>query len=183
MINKVYLEPRILKKLSEGFGDNNPKGVQLTSFMDKDFYALFLRGISNANFIKKDVRDMHSFFEAKNTKLNSFSTREFLSFCSVLSGKKIKKAECSLRMFMKGCYTLIHEETAKKGIEFFFDLTPKWNEKFGGQITYLAYDGSKGITPQYPNNLILAESGRSYVKYVNSFAGSEGRLIVYGRLE
>ena len=86
-------------------------------------------------------------------------------------------------MFMHRSYTLIHEETAKEGIEFFFDLTPRWSDKFGGQITYLAYDGSKVVTPQYPNTLILAEGGRSYVKYVNHLAKSDGRLIIYGRLK
>lgn len=183
MINKIYLEQKVIEKLSEGFRNNAPRGMQLTSFMDKDSYALFLKNISNANFIKKEIRDMYSFFEAKPAALSFFKTKEFLSFCSALSGKKIKKSEPSLRMFMHGSYTLIHEETAKKGLEFYFDLTPKWNNDFGGQIVYLAYDGSKVITPQYPNTLILAESGRSYLKYVNHLAGSEGRLIVYGKME
>jgi len=183
LINPIYLKKEILDKLKKEFRKNNPKSMQLTSFMDSKSYTLFLKLISNANFIKKEVRDMHCFFEAKNTNLKLFNTKEFLSFCSALSGKKIKKSEPSLRMFMKGCYTLVHEETAKKGIEFFFDLTPKWNERFGGQVTYLTYDGSKVITPQYPNTLILAESGRSYVKYVNNNAKSEGKLLVYGKLK
>lgn len=183
MINEAYLEPKILKKLSEEFKNNNPRGMQLTSFLDSKSYSLLLKSISSASFIKKEIRDMYSFFEAKNISLDFFGTKEFLSFCSVLAGKKIKKDECSLRMFMRGCYTLIHEETAKKGIEFFFDLTPEWNNGLGGQITYLSYDGSKVITPQYPNTLILAEGGRSYIKYINHLVKSKGKLMVYGRLK
>ncbi len=183
MINKAYLEPKIIEKLSEGFKNNNPKGIQLTSFLESKLYASFLKQISNAKFKKNEIREMYSFFEAKNADLAIFNSKEFLSFCSILSGKKVKKAECSLRMFMRGSYTLIHEETAKEGIEFFFDLTPKWSDRFGGHITYLSYDGSKVVTPQYPNTLILAEGGRSYVKYANHLAKSEGRLMVYGRIE
>ena len=183
MINNVYLKESTLEKFKEMFQDNNPKGIQITSFMELDSYHEFLKSISSASFRKNEVRDMHSFFEAKPKALKFFNSSEFISFASKITGKKLKKAECSLRMFMKGCYTLIHEETSKAGLEFFFDLTPKWNKKFGGQIAYLAYDGSKVITPQYPNTLILAESGRSYAKYVNHLAGSEGRLIVYGKLK
>lgn len=183
MINNIYLKKSTLEKFKKIFQENNPRGMQLTSFMDKDSYALFLKNISNANFIKNEIRDMHSFFESKPKALKFFNSPEFISFTSKIAGKKLKKAECSLRMFMKGCYTLIHEETSKLGLEFFFDLTPKWNDSFGGYIAYLSYDGSKVITPQYPNTLILAESGRSYVKYVNSNAKSEGRLLVYGKLK
>ena len=183
MINSIYLKKEILDKLKREFRKNNPKSMQLTSFMDSKSYTLFLKSISNANFIKNEIRDMHCFFKAKNANLKLFSTKEFLSFCSALSGKKIKKSELSLRMSMKGCYTLVHEETAKKGMEFFFDLTPEWNDSFGGQIVYLAYDGSNVITPKYPNTLILAESGRSYIKYVNNNAKSDGRLLVHGKLK
>ena len=182
MINPVYLKPEILDKLRQGFKENNPKGMQITSFMDLKSYASFLKKISEAKFQKNEIRDMHSFFESKPDALAFFNIPEFLSFASVLMGAHLTKSDYTLRMFMKGCYTLIHEETAEEGIEFFFDLTPKWDNKFGGNITYLAYDGSKVITPQYPNTLILAESGRSYIKYVNHLAKLEGRLIIYGKL-
>ena len=183
MINKAYLKESTLEKFKEIFQDNAPKGIQITSFMELDSYHEFLKSISSASFRKNDVRDMHSFFEAKPKALKFFNSYKFISFASKITGKKLKKAECSLRMFMKSCYTLIHEETSKSGLEFFFDLTPKWNDSFGGYIAYLSYDSSKVITPQYPNTLILAESGRSYVKYVNSNAKSEGKLLVYGKLK
>ncbi len=38
------------------------------------------------------------------------------------------------------------------------------------------------MIPPAPNNLVIADAGRSYVKYVNSLAGQEGRLVVYGTL-
>ncbi len=183
MINKIYLKKSTLEKFRRIFNENNPKGIQITSFMEPDFYSKFLKGIINSKFQKNEVRDVHSFFEAKPGALKFFNSPEFISFASKIAGKRLKKAKCSLRMFMKGCYTLIHEETSKAGLEFFFDLTSKWNDSFSGYIAYLSYDGSKVITPQHPNTLILAESGRSYVKYVNSNAKSEGKLLVYGKLK
>ena len=182
LIHLIYLKPEILDKLRQVFKENNPRGIQITSFMDLISYKFFLKEISKVKFQKNKIMDMHSFFESKPDALNFFNSPEFLSFASILTGKHLTKSDCSLRMFMKGCYTLIHEETAEDGIEFFFDLTPKWDNEFGGYTAYLAYDGSKVITPQYPNTLILAESGRSYVKYVNHLAKSDGRLVVYGKL-
>ena len=146
-------------------------------------YHEFLKNISSSSFQKNEIRDMHNFFEAKPDTLKFFNSREFISFASKITGKRLKKAKSSLRMLMKGCYTLVHEEASKPGLEFFFDLTPKWSNSFGGYIAYLSYGGSKIITPQSPNTLILADSGRSYVKYVNSNAKSGGRLLVYGKLE
>lgn len=183
MINNIYLKKSTLEKFREIFQDNNPKGIQITSFMELDSYQQFLKRISSPSFQKKEVRDMYSFFEAKPKAMKFFSSSEFISFASKITEKKLKKAECSLRMFMKGCYTLVHEETSKPGLEFFFDLTSKWNDSFGGYIAYLSYDGGKVITPQHPNTLILAESGRSYVKYVNSNAKSDGKMLVYGKIK
>ncbi len=94
-------------------------------------------------------------------------------------GKKLAKADCTLRIFLAGSYTLLHDN-ARKGIELYFDLTPQWSNEAGGAIVYLTAAGEKLAIPPSPNTLIIAEAGRSYVKYVNNLAGEEGRLVVYG---
>ena len=183
MINPKLLKPKIMEELSGGFKENNPKGVQVQGFMDLAAYKRFLAVVAKVKFKKSEVRDMHSFFEAQSPALKFFSSREFLSFAAAVAGKKIAKAECSVRIFLSGCYTLMHDKAAAaKGMEFYFDLTPGWNNEAGGAIVYITAAGEKLAIPPSPNTLIIAKAGRSYVKYVNHLAGEEGRLVVYGRL-
>lgn len=181
LINPKILKPKVMKELSSGFRENNPKGVQVQGFLEPECYLQALSEIGSAGFKKSEQRDTHSYFETKHPALAFFSSKEFLSFASAVAGKRLAKAECSLRIFMAGSYTLLHDK-AQKGIEFFFDLTPEWNDEAGGAIVYLTVAGEKLAIPPSPNTLIIAEAGRSYVKYVNHLAGDDGRLVVYGRL-
>ena len=184
MINPALLRPKVMKALKENYRQNNPKGVQIQGFMDAESYKKFLAAIAKVNFRKAEIRDTHSYFEADLPTLKFFSSNEFLSFADTITGKKLKLTNCSLKIFMAGCYTLMHDEAAnKKGIEFYFDLTPQWNNKSGGAIVYLTKAGEKLAIPPSPNMLVLAGSGESYVKYVNHLAGDDGRLVVYGMLE
>lgn len=181
MINPRILKPKVMKELSSGFTENNPKGVQVQGFMEPTAYKKFLAAIAKAKLKKSEVRDTHSYFEADSPALKFFSSREFLAFAAAVTGKKLTKARCSVRIFLKGCYTLLHDEAAAaKGLEFYFDLTSQWMQAWGGSTVYLTDNGEKLILPPSPNNLIIAVAGKSYVKYVNHLAGEEGRLVVYG---
>ena len=172
-----------MKALKENYRQNNPKGVQIQGFMDAESYKEFLAAIAKVSFEKAEIRDMYSYFEANSSALKFFSSNEFLSFAAAITCKKLKLTKCSLKIFMAGCYTLMHDEAAKKGIEFYFDLTPQWSDSSGGMIVYLTKAGEKLAIPPSPNMLIVAETGRSYVKYVNHLAEDDGRLVVYGMLE
>lgn len=185
MINQKILKSNIMAELKSGFRGNNPKGVQVQGFMDAESYKKFLAAVTNADFKKSEVRDTHSFFEAKSDTLKWFGSKEFLSFASSVVGKKLAKASSALRIFLAGSYTLMHDEaTAEKGIEFCFDLTPQWRQDWGGSTVYLTDAGEKLVLPPAPNNLVINESSRrSYVKYVNNLAGKEGRLVVCGVLQ
>ena len=184
MINPALLRPKVIKALKENYSQNNPKGVQVQGFMDAESYKKFLAAIAKVNFKKAEIRDTHSYFEVESSALKVFNNNEFLSFAAAITGKKLKLINCSLKIFMAGCYTLMHDEAAnKKGIEFYFDLTPRWSDSSGGMIVYLTKAGEKLAIPPSPNMLIVAETGRSYVKYVNHLAGDDGRLVVYGIFE
>ena len=184
MINPALLRPKVMEALNENYRQNNPKGVQIQGFMGAESYKKFLAAIAKVNFRKAEIRDMYSYFEAQSPAMNFFSSKEFLSFAAAVTGKKPKAANCSLRIFMAGCYTLLHDEAAdKKGAEFYFDLTPQLSAKSGGEIIYLTKEGQKLMIPPSPNMLVLAGSGRSYVKHVNHLAGDKGRLVVYGLIK
>ena len=172
-----------MEALKENYRQNNPKGVQIQGFMDAESYKKFLVAIAKVNFRKAEIRDTHSYFEADSPALKFLSNNEFLSFAAAVTGKKFKSANCSLKIFMAGCYTLMHDELPKSKIEFYFDLTPRWSDSSGGMIVYLTKAGEKLAIPPSPNMLIIAETGRSYVKYVNHLAGDDGRLVVYGIIE
>ncbi len=183
MINLKLLKPKVMKELSSGFAENNPKGVQVQGFMEPESYKKFLAAVAKAKLKKSEVRDTHSYFEADSPALKFFSSREFLAFAAAVTGKKIKKVTCSVRIFLKDCYTLMHDEKKASGIELFFDMTPQWMQEWGGSTVYLTDSGEKLILPPSPNSLIIAVAGKSYVKYVNHLAGNEGRLVVYGTMK
>ena len=183
MINPKILKPKVMDELRSGFRDNNPKGVQVQGFMDAESYREFLAAVANAGFKKSEIRDMHSYFEANVAALKFFNSKGFLSFASAVTGKKFRKATCSLRMFMYGSYTLLHDYLEKGRVEFFFDMTSKWNNSSGGATVLLTDEGEKLMLPPAPNTLVIGESGKSYVKRVNHLADNDGRLIVYGILD
>ena len=182
MITAAYKKPVFLKEFAKGFGENNPQGIQIMSFFDGVSYARLFHEIKGVKFKKEEIRDMYSYFAAA-VPSGFFNTAEFLSCASVVTGRCLTQADCSLRMFMHGSFTLMHEENAGEGIEFFFDLTPAWNHTHGGNIVLLADDNAPLFAPHAPNSLILGMKGRSYVKYVNVNARLEGRMMVYGTLK
>ncbi len=182
MINPKILKPKVMEELKSGFAYNNPKGVQVQGFFEPECYRQALSDISNADFKKSEQRDTHSYFEAKHPTLVFFNSKEFLSFASSVVGKTLTKAECSLKIFLSGSYTLLHDNPVK-GIEFYFDLTPEWNAEWGGSTFFLTPEGEKLMLPPTPNTLTIAEAGKSYVKYVNCLAKLEGRLVVTGILK
>ncbi len=186
MINPKLLKPKVMKELSSGFKENNPQGVQVQGFMDAESYKKFLAVIANVKFKKSEVRDTHSFFEANHAALEFFNSKEFLYFASVVTGKKLTKAECTLKIFLAGSYTLLHDnpnDNPKRGIELYFDFTPGWKAEWGGATFFVTKEGEKLMIPPAPNTLVIAEARRSYVKYVNKLAWGEGRLVVSGTLK
>ena len=180
MISENLTSEKIMKVLKESYADNNPKGLQISGFFEQSCYKQALLDVSTASFKHSEQRDTHSFFKANAPALRFFSSREFIEFASKISGKRFKKANCELRLFMNGCYTLLSDFDKPK-TEFYFDMTPLWKAKWGGMTTYTADDAGRLAIPPSPNMLIISE-GRSYVKYVNSLAKDEGRLVVYGTL-
>lgn len=181
MINANLAGKKLIKSLREYYGDNNPKGIQISGFMDKSSYAEFLQRISSVKFRKEEQRDTHSYFEATPLALSFFNSNEFRSFASAVTGKKLSKASCTLKIFLSGSYTLLHDNPPK-GIEFYLDLTPAWKKEWGGSTFLVTKEGEKLMLPPTPNTLTLADAGSSYIKYVNCLAKSEGRLVVHGIL-
>ncbi len=183
MISPKVLKPKVMEELRSGFSENNPKGVQVQGFMSPEDYKKFLASVANANFHKSERRDTHSYFEATVKALEFFGSKEFASFVESVIGKKAKLESCSLKMFMHGSYTLMSDYADTGKIEFYFDMTPEWNNESGGATVFVTEEGEKLILPPAPNTLVIAESGRSYVKYVNHLAGNDGRLMAFGSLK
>jgi hypothetical protein len=183
LINKIYKEKLVLGKLKHAYKINTPQGLQITSFLKNSDYIDLLKYVKNSKFNKMEIRDMYSFFEANCGALQIFKSKEFISFVSALIGKRFRGAEYSLRMFMHRSYTLINDKSTSQTPEFYFDLTPGWNDAWGGYIAYITDEGNKVITPNHPNSIIIAEGSKSYVKYVNCLSHSKGRLMIYGRLK
>jgi Rps23 Pro-64 3,4-dihydroxylase Tpa1-like proline 4-hydroxylase len=182
LITASFLKQNVLTTIRESYESNNPRGVQVADFLDDGAYKKMLRSVGTLKLKKTEVRDTHSFFAAGGKGLAFFKSSEFLSFVSAVTGRVLTSADVSVRMFMHGNYTLMHDDAETDGVEFYFDMTPTWEASLGGYTAFLSEEGEKLIVQPAPNTLLLARSGRSYVKYVNCRAGGEGRLVVCGLL-
>lgn len=181
-VNPVYLKPKILKKVSEAYLSSIPVGVQLKDFFLPQEYREMLSLCNNPRFKKSEVRDLYSFFEdPKSNASPFFKSAEFIRFASKVSGIKLSKSVCSLKVFTPGCYTLASFRPKGK-VEFLLDLTPSWRHEWGGSSNYIASDGDRLVLPPVPNSLILAsmENIEGYIKYVNHRAKGNGRIMVQG---
>jgi len=176
------LKKELLVKLRQGYHDNNPQGIQLQQFLHPQYYQQLLSEIQKAKLSPIELRDKFNYFGAKSAALNFFSKPQFLSFASAITSQVLTHCEVSVRLFMHRNYTLMHDDVDTSKVEFYLDCTPEWNEKNGGAITLLSSEGEALRIPTSANTLILGQSGRSYVKYVNNNAGNDGRLLIYGLL-
>ena len=179
MINKKYRGLEV--KFRKVFDTSIPRGIQLNDFLDANYYVKLLSG-SKPDFKHVEVRDEFSFFEDKQSMVEFFKSPEFIRFASLVSGYKLTKSECSLKIFMHGNYTLAHMKNHGK-VLFWFDLTPNWNPALGGVLNFVVAE-DRLVVPPAPNSLVLVDPRfvESYIKCVNVNAGENGRSMITGFL-
>ena len=113
-----------------------------------------------------------------------FSSKEFLSFVSIITGKSFSNVDLNIRKFENGDYTLLHDsDKIHNRTEFFFIFADKWNAEWGGQIVYTDLDERSFIFPVDWNCFCLInrddELGR-FVKYINHLAGKKCFILIEG---
>jgi len=80
---------------------------------------------------------------------------------------------------------LQESEENKKGIEFLFIFSKKWDEKWGGQVIYTNNKNKSVIFPIIGNSFILLDKQNmgKFVKYINRLSSDNRFFLIEGRAE
>ncbi len=160
------------------------KMLQFTDFFEHSYYERLQKQIKELSFKRSYQPSLHSYRSADlpldvTSLINS---KEFISFISKNAKISVKKIEAKAFLFEAKDYTLLHDMTEEKpGIDIIIDFTEKWNERFGGMMTYADGNGHSFMVPSKSNSLIIAERNKGiqrFMQYVNHTAKGRRILII-----
>ena len=184
-VNEDYLNEDILEEMKKSYLDR--RVLKLDGFLKDEVYDELVKMLMDVEGTKIKVADKYSYSKVDNLHglERLFLSREFLELFDFIIDWKFEKCEIEIRKFKHGDYTLLHDSDERKGIEFIFIFTDKWDDSFGGQIIYTD-NLNKGRTFIFSikgNSLILIDRERlgRFVKYVNNLAGDRGFFLIFGR--
>ncbi len=156
----------IAKKMSEILKEINKSKLKEKYIPNQYKYSY----LSPAVKMQKEVQLFFSF-------LLSQTFRNYVSF---ITGKKISTGNICVKIYDKGCYKLIHDTPVKERIRAIIDLTPFWENLYGG--TFGIHDGKEFLTiPLKQNDLSIIlcnKNTRDFVLYVKHFAKRKKRVFV-----
>ena len=188
MINKLYLNGENTAKLKDIFLANERlPSIIMPNFIGKKDYAMLEMAAKKCRY-KIEKEPMHFRYSASETPkslpelLNSNAMKQLIS---KIINKKIKKIDGKLYCFGWKDYTLLNDEKIEKpGYDLILDFG-KWDESFGGMITYSDGMGNSDALKSRPDTLIIVKRKnrmQKFTKYVNNKSGKRKRLFFMGKI-
>ncbi len=184
-VNENYLDKNTLEEMKKKFF--NDHALRIDGFLKGEVYDELVKMLMDVEGIKTKIADKHSYSKVDNLHglERLFLSREFLELFNFIIEEKFEKCEIKIRKFKHEDYTLLHDFDERKGVEFIFIFTDKWDDSFGGQIIYTDNldKGRAFIFSIKRNSLILIdrEGLGGFVKYVNNLAEDKGFFLIFGR--
>ena len=164
MIQQLYQDPKNLTKIRQLFAqDTELPSVQLPDFLEADAFTTLLENVKKLTFTSV-AEPMHaSFLEASDAS-------EPISALSPFLEKLLGKSTVKGAFYMLGWkhYTLLHDEAVEKpGIDVIFDLTPLWEDSWGGQVIYVDGTGEYRNVAIAPNTLTITQRNKGVQKFIH----------------
>jgi hypothetical protein len=173
-INPLYLKDKTIAAAHAHFLSQHPKNIQLQDF-------LTVAEISSLGWKKIDEPEKRKYAEAKYDL-----PIELVQFISKIVGKRLKVIYSGAYEFSHGDYTLLQDEAQPSGILIQLELTPKWDETWGGYTSFVNESGEVvRITPQ-ANTLVIVDQTskmKHFTKYVNHLSGTQKRVFIQALLK
>lgn len=187
-LNPAYLDTNTIPKMQEAFKESPLKSIRLNHFLNDRSYVKTEISVHKAKAKHAKIADRFSYSDVVIPKqvATFFTSKEFLRLISVITGKKLKRCELSIKKFGHRDYTLLHDsEALKPGLEFFFDINPVWNPAWGGSLVYR--DAQEELFRLHPTANALTIVNRKkgmfrFLEYVNVKSGQNVRIVVQGLL-
>ncbi len=185
-VNGVYLDDKTLKEMNKSY--LNSGVLKLERFLKDEIYSELSKLLKGLKGEHVKIADRYSYSEMGDLsgvgKL--FSSSDFLNFTGKIAGKNFDKIDLQIFGFGHKDYTLLHDsEDDRKGTEFIFIFSEKWDKKWGGYIVYTDNEDKSLIFLPQGNNFALVNKeglGR-FVKYINHLAKEESFILVLGRFQ
>ncbi|KAI9142024.1 Oxoglutarate and iron-dependent oxygenase degradation C-term-domain-containing protein [Paraphysoderma sedebokerense] len=198
-INSSYLNPKMLLSLSSHFIDTS--SITLQDFLRSDFYDAVSKEFANPltkftpnlgpphsqSFqliasIPPTLSSSESSPSLIKELYNLLSSPPFLRLLSSITNLSFSMLRSSIRRFIPGNYTLIHDHFKEPlGLDFTLYVfppspsnhSPEWDEEFGGGMYYLAEGIDEVLCSVIPKEnalcLVLRDEGvRRFVRYISA---------------
>ena len=160
--------------------------IRLDEFFNEDFYKDIFKRLRRNYGERVKLADRYSYEKLDVMELDKiFNDKEFLNFINLISCENFNNCEINVKKFGVENYTLLHDSTGRKRMEFLLIFVDKWDDKFGGYIVYTDNEEKSLIFSVKGNSFILINKKgmKRFVKYVNHLAGKKNFFLVEGRLE
>src|SRR3989344_2833362 len=170
-VNDIYLNENTINQLKDSYV-NSENILKLEKFLKPQVYEELIKLIGDLRGIKLEITNKYSYEDLGDLSgvAKLFDSKDFLNFVNAISKEKFDNINLKISGFGHKDYTLLQEsEENKKGIEFLFIFSKKWDEKWGGQVIYTNNKNKSLVFPIIGNSFILLDKQDmgKFVKYIN----------------
>lgn len=167
MIHHLYENEGILDQIREVL--HTEHSVQLHHFLQQETYQRLLSSVHRFRFTRTYTPLVHSFSSTP------FRDRRCISAVNTLVQALLQHrhtlASSVLFCFSHRDYTLLHDASQEeRGILALFELTPTWQDTYGGYTSFWAGGRETLRLTPLPNSLTLVSTDQNvkrFVKYIN----------------
>lgn len=182
-INPVYKTEESLLQIKKIWQEKH--SIMLANFFTEASYKKKEKEMKNAVYKRDCMPDQYSYATKKEKEFER--NKELLQFLAQVLQKKTVRIVGEMVQFSWKDYTTLHDKNKEKpGIDIIIDLTPEWDDSYGGAVVYS--DGKGGYTKVFTqkNSLLLVrrEQGiQRYVQYVNNLSRGKKRYLFIGKVQ
>lgn len=177
-----YRDTHMLRAMHKAYAAARPRTVLLYDALTKDSLTKLLQQVRQKK--KKRIAQYQSrCFSEADLPASLFSP--VASLASDIVRRKLSIRTAKLLALGASDYRIAHDAAREEpGIDIILDITPAWDQKWGGQVAYVDGSGDALVLPAAKNLLAIVERKKSIqriVTYVNHHAGRKKRVFVLVR--
>eukprot|EP00698_Gefionella_okellyi_P006382 TRINITY_DN15738_c0_g1_i1.p1 TRINITY_DN15738_c0_g1~~TRINITY_DN15738_c0_g1_i1.p1 ORF type:complete len:464 (-),score=100.20 TRINITY_DN15738_c0_g1_i1:47-1438(-) len=183
-ISPQYLKPAIQRQINSSFVTTS--SIELPAFLQEDKFEELLKVLADEPWQHQGPAHKRSYEKvlcdaATSTDIvvearRIFSSKPFAKLLQALTGLDLETVAGEVRRFQVGHYTLLQDTKREPHtLDVVFNLSPVWEETWGGALVYVAERGEEALLSGYPDSntlsIVYREPGTlRFVKLVNCLA-------------
>ncbi len=187
-LTSAYLDLKTRKQIRAHLAQNKSMPiVSLQKIFSEKTYSKICSEIKKAKFkIEQEHLTSRCNRAAAHLSVKKIlASKEMLEFIKEVTGKQYRLDEAEILKFKHTDYQM-RDYPTKTQAELILNCTPKWNEKFGGTITFADKDGNTLQSPHTPNTITIALRPKNisrFITYVNHYAKKKEQIYIIAYLK